>query len=43
MRHASHWQQSIAVEPSTSFVCEQDGEVIGFVTVFLAQDPNPLL
>lgn len=43
MRHASHWQQSIAAERSTTFVCEQEGKIVGFVTVFIAHDVNPLL
>ena len=43
MQHAAHWQQSIAAEHSTTFLCEQDGAVIGFVTVFIAKDPSSLL
>jgi len=43
MRHAAQWEQSIGAERSTAFVAEHEGQVIGFVTVFIAQDPNPLL
>src|SRR5262245_48191864 len=43
MSHASHWQQSIAAEQSTTFICEREGTVVGFVTVFIVQDTSPLL
>jgi len=43
MRHASHWQQSIGAVRATTFVCEQAAALLGFVTVFIAQDASPLL
>lgn len=43
MRHAAHWQQGIGAANATTFVCERDAEVIGFVTVFQAQDASPLI
>lgn len=43
MRHAAHWQQGIGAANATTFVCERDGEVVGFVTVFQAHEANPLL
>lgn len=42
-RHAAHWQQSIAAQRSTTFVCELQADIVGFVTVFIAQDASPLL
>jgi GNAT superfamily N-acetyltransferase len=40
---ASHWQQSIAKPDATTFVAEQSGEVVAFITVSLAVESNPLL
>lgn len=42
-RHSSHWQQSIGGERSTTFVCEYEGTLVGFVTVLVAQDSSSLL
>lgn len=43
MRHASHWRQSIGGEESTTYVCEEDGSLLGFVTVLVVRDASPLL
>ena len=43
MRHAAHWQQSIAAEQATIFVVERAGRVLGFVTVGVQQDNHLLL
>lgn len=43
MQHAAHWQQSIGGVKSTTFVCEETGRLVGFVTVFIAHDASPLV
>jgi ribosomal protein S18 acetylase RimI-like enzyme len=43
MRHASHWQHSIEAEQATTFLCEHERSVVGFVTIFIAKDPSTLL
>ena len=43
LRHAAHWQQSIAAEQATIFVVELAGRVVGFVTVGVQQDNHLLL
>ena len=40
---ASHWSNSIARDNATTFVAEQDGEVVGFVTVGVSDESSPLL
>jgi ribosomal protein S18 acetylase RimI-like enzyme len=42
-RDAPHWRQSISSASATTFIAEQSGNAIGFITVFLADDPSPLL
>lgn len=42
-RHRAHWQSSVGTERATTFVCERQSRVVGFVTVHLAQDPSSLL
>ena len=37
------WRQGIGVPDATTFVAERDGQVIAFVSVFVANDKNPLL
>jgi ribosomal protein S18 acetylase RimI-like enzyme len=42
-RDAPHWQQSIAKPDAVTFVAEQSGQVIAFITVSLVTESNPLL
>jgi len=37
------WRQGIGAPDATTFVAESDGQVIGFVNVFVVNDKNPLL
>ena len=40
---ASHWNNSIAQANATTFVAEQDGAIVGFVTVVVSDESHPLL
>ena len=40
---ASHWSASIAQANATTFVAEQEGQVVGFVTVGISDESNPLV
>ena len=40
---APHWQQSIANPNASTFVGDQAGEIVAFVTVFLVTESSPLL
>jgi ribosomal protein S18 acetylase RimI-like enzyme len=42
-RDAPHWQQSIANANATTFVGEQAGQLVGFITVSLVTESSPLL
>lgn len=40
MRHIDHWQRSIGQEKATTFVCEADSALIGFVSVSIVQETH---
>jgi len=42
-RDATHWQQSIGSANATTFVAEDLGQLIAFITVFFVTDSSPLL
>jgi ribosomal protein S18 acetylase RimI-like enzyme len=42
-RDAPHWQQSIGKLDATTFVAEQSGRVVAFITISLVTESNPLL